>query len=45
MKAIRDYLLEHPLVWVIPLVFFVLLLVLLAWRISQSPSSPFIYRI
>jgi hypothetical protein len=45
VKALLDYLRRHPLVWIVPVTFFVLVLGLLAWRIARTPESPFVYRI
>jgi len=43
MKALIDYLKEHPIVWIIPLVLFVLIVGGIAWKLANTPDSPFIY--
>lgn len=43
MEGLLRYLRNHPLVWIIPLIFLVLVLGTLAWKLSQTPDSPFIY--
>ncbi len=45
LKALFEYLRRHPLVWIVPVTFFVLVLGLLAWKIAHTPESPFVYRI
>ena len=45
MKALFDYLREHPIVWVLPLVLFVLIIGGIAWKLAGTPDSPFIYDI
>lgn len=42
MKVLT-YLREHPLVWLIPVAFFGLLVGGLAWKLSRTPVTPFIY--
>ena len=43
MKGLRAWLWAHPLVWLIPASFFLVLLLALAWKIASVPSSPFVY--
>ena len=45
MKGLLDYLREHPLVWIVPLVLLALLVGGLAWKHAHTPASPFIYDI
>jgi len=43
MKSLVQYLKEHPLVWLLPLVLFVLVVGGIAWKLANTPDSPFIY--
>ena len=45
MKNLLRFLAAHPLVWLVPLLLFVLVLGALAWKIAHTPDSPFVYRI
>jgi hypothetical protein len=44
MRAILAYLKAHKLVWLLPILLFLALLLVLAWKIAQTPESPFVYR-
>ncbi len=43
MRSLAAYLRAHPLVWIVPLVFYLGLVVLLAWRVASVPANPFVY--
>ena len=45
VRAVLAFLGEHPLVWLIPVLFFTLLFAFTAWRISTTPVTPFDYRL
>ena len=43
MSTLLRWLLRHPLVWLIPVLFFGLLLGYMAVKLSDSPQTEFIY--
>jgi hypothetical protein len=45
VSALADYLRRHPLVWLVPVFFLVVVLGFLAWELAKAPSAPFIYQL
>jgi hypothetical protein len=44
MNRILEYLRTHKLAWVLPIVLFLAVLLVIAWKIAQTPDDPFAYR-
>lgn len=36
---------EHPMFWIVPILFWGTALFLLAWKISQTPANPHVYEL
>jgi len=44
MKAMLAYLKSHKLAWMLPILLFLAVLLVVAWKIAQTPDDPFAYR-
>ncbi len=44
MNAVLAYLKTHKLAWMLPILLFLVLLLVIAWKIAQTPDDPFAYR-
>jgi len=44
MRTLIDFLHQHKLAWILPIVIFAALIALVAWRMSETPENPFAYR-
>ena len=43
MRRVLSYLRHHPLVWLVPLVFFGGLVLVVAVEVAATPDNPFVY--
>jgi hypothetical protein len=44
MQRLLEYLRTHKLAWMLPILVFLALLLIIAWKIAQTPDDPFAYR-
>jgi hypothetical protein len=44
VRQFLDFLRQHKLAWILPIVIFAALVAVVAWRMSATPESPFAYR-
>ncbi len=44
MRPLLEFLKQHKLAWILPIVIFAVLIAVVAWRMSETPENPFAYR-
>ncbi len=44
MRSLLDFLKQHKLAWILPIVIFVVVIAIVAWQAAHSPENPFAYR-